>query len=203
MQKKIIVASGNFHKIQEISEILKPMDIEVLSKKEIGCLLDVEETGTSLEENSLLKARAIHQQTELAVLADDSGIFVRALNWEPGVYSARFAGEPSNDQKNNELLIEKLENEVDRYAEFRCVLAFVMEDGREETFIGVCPGNLLKNPRGGAGFGYDPLFVPEGYSLTFAELSGEEKNKISHRALALQKFVDFLKDTCYASLRLK
>lgn len=203
MKRKIILASGNLHKIQEIRDMLKWMEVEVLSKKEIGCFSDVEETGTTLEENSLLKARNIHRETGFAALADDSGIFVRALKWAPGVFSARFAGNTCNDEENNRLLLKKMENVLDRYAEFRCVLSFVTEDGTEHTFSGVCSGSLLLNTRGEHGFGYDPLFVPCGYSMTFAELSGSEKNRISHRSLALQKFVDFLRNTCYADLRLK
>lgn len=200
MRKKLIVASGNEHKVEEIRQILEKFDIEVRSKNEAGYTLDVEETGDTLEENSKIKARAIHEKTGCAVLADDSGLFVRALNWDPGVRSARYAGEPSDDKSNNALLLRKLETEVDRYAEFRCVLAYIMEDGSEHIFTGICPGTLLKELRGKEGFGYDPLFVPDGYNQTFAELSGAEKNKISHRALALQNFVDFLGDTCYAGL---
>ncbi len=203
MRKKLIVASGNAHKVQEIRQILEKFDIEVLSKNEAGCMSEVEETGKTLEENSKLKARAIHKVTNCAVLADDSGLFVRALHWEPGVYSARYAGDPSDDKRNNVLLLKNLETETDRYAEFRCVLAYITENGEEHTFMGICSGNLLKEVRGNEGFGYDPLFVPEGYAQTFAELSGTEKNKLSHRAHALQKFVDFLGDTCYADLRVE
>lgn len=201
MRKKIIVASGNLHKVQEFRQILENFDIEVLSKKEAGYISEVEETGSTLEENSKIKARAVYGATGCAVLADDSGLFVRALQWQPGVYSARYAGEPSDDKSNNALLLRNLETEADRYAEFRCVLAYIMEDGSEHIFTGICPGTLLKELRGKEGFGYDPLFVPDGYSQTFAELSGIEKNKISHRALALRKFVAFLGNTCYANLR--
>jgi XTP/dITP diphosphohydrolase len=186
--KKLVVSTGNEHKILEIREILHDLNIEVLSKNDIGLKeLDVEEDGKTLEENSLKKARALSEKTDYMVIADDTGLFVNALNGEPGVYSSRYAGEDGNDKKNCEKLIKKLENVENRSAYFKTVIALITEDKEEIIAEGICRGKIGKEPKGQNGFGYDPLFIPEGYDKTFAELGHDIKNRISHRALALKE----------------
>ena len=144
--------------------------------------MDVEENGKNFEENVLIKANYIKEKTDLAVLADDSGLEVDALNGEPGIYSARYAGEQKDDEANNDKLLGKLVEGLPRTAHFTSAIALVAPDGREFTCIGICPGQIIYERRGNNGFGYDPLFLPDGYTKTFAELSGEEKNKFSHRS---------------------
>ncbi|WP_075725695.1 RdgB/HAM1 family non-canonical purine NTP pyrophosphatase [Tissierella creatinophila] len=173
-----------------MKEILKDLDIEVLSKEDIGLNnFDVVEDGTTLEENSIKKAKALKEKTPFMVMADDSGLFVESLNGEPGVYSARYAGEEGNDDKNNQKLLQMMKDlPMDkRKASFFSVIALITENGEVLTVKGECKGSIGFELKGHNDFGYDPLFTPEGYEKTFAELSGEVKNKISHRAKALEE----------------
>ncbi len=197
---KIILATGNRHKVEEIKEIIKIyLDGELYSKLEISSVSDfpgipeVEEDGNTYEENALKKAREVYKFTGLPAIADDSGIEVDFLNGEPGIFSARYAGKGATDEQNNAKLLKLLENVPieKRTARFRCVIAYV--DGKiEKTFEGIVGGKVIFQPRGSGGFGYDPLFVPDGFNLTYAEMPKELKNRISHRAKAVRKFVEFL-----------
>ena len=185
--KKLILASNNAKKLKELKAILSDMDVDILSQREAGCNFEVDETGTTFAENAYLKAKAVFDATGEATVADDSGLMVDYLNGAPGVYSARFAGEDGNDAKNNEKLLKLMEGVPadKRTAKFVSVITMVYPDGTVLTARGECPGTILTAPAGDGGFGYDPLFVPEGYEKTFAQLTADEKNAISHRAVAL------------------
>ena len=181
---KLFVATHNAHKLREIAQILP--DFEIVADDPEG----VEETAPDFAGNALIKVRAIAaRHAGEWCMADDSGLEVKALGGEPGVRSARYAGEPSNTPNNNALLLKNLTGVDDRSAQFTCAVALIAPDGTERTVEGHCPGTILTAPAGSGGFGYDPLFVPDGFTKTFAELKPEEKNAISHRgrALALAK----------------
>lgn len=182
---KILIASRNVHKIQEIREIFDLPGVEWVSTAEFPELADVEEDGDTFETNAIKKATELAKATGLWALADDSGLEVTALGNAPGVYSARYAGEPCNHANNNVKLLNALAGKVDRSARFRCVAALSDPAGRVETVSGSCPGRIVDTLRGAQGFGYDPLFVPDGYEITFAEMGNEQKNKLSHRGQAL------------------
>ena len=185
---KVILASNNRHKLEEIKKILSPLGYEVVSQSEAGCDIDVEETGTTFEENAALKARAVYERTKTAVISDDSGLEVDFLNGAPGVYSHRYAGENATDADRCAKLLSELEGvkESERTARFVCVLCFIDENGKELVIRGTCEGIIGTERRGENGFGYDPVFMYGDRS--FAELSPEEKNSVSHRADALRKF---------------
>lgn len=183
--KKLLISSRNDHKIREIRAILGRPGLEILSAADVPGLPDVEEDGGTFAENALKKARELARASGLWTIADDSGLEVDALHGEPGVHSARYAGEHGRDAANNAKLLGKLEGVSDRGAQFHSAVALVAPDGREWLAEGVCRGTILTEGRGTGGFGYDPLFVPEGYDRTFAELGSEVKNRISHRARAL------------------
>lgn len=192
--KEIIFASHNKGKIEEIRQLLTPFGVHVLSSDEMD-LPDVEETGTTFEENAALKALEIAKLKGVPCLADDSGLCVDALNGRPGVYSARYA--PNRDFKKamEMLLAEILETQsANRRAHFSCVLVLGYPNGTYEAFDGRVDGNIAYEPKGESGFGFDPVFIPEGYDKTFAELGGDVKNKISHRGRALAKFAAFMKE---------
>ncbi len=196
MNRRIILSSGNKHKVSEIKDILKDMPFEVVSKNDLGYNdFDVEEDGTTLEENAFKKAIELHKLTKEIVIADDTGLFVDVLNGEPGVYSARYAGEPTSDKNNRVLLLKKLENIPfeKRTAYFKTVIAIVFEDGSKMTAEGKISGVISFEEKGQNGFGYDPLFIVEDSGKTFAEMSEEEKNEISHRARALQNLKKMLR----------
>lgn len=184
---RLIVASNNNHKIHEIKDILKPFNIDVVSLKEAGINIDIVEDGKTFEENAYKKAKTIYDLTNEAVLADDSGLEVYALDNAPGVYSARFAGEECNYQKNNEKLLKLLENvdDKDRGARFVCTMILITKEGKVIKSVGTIEGVISREMKGNNGFGYDPLFIVPSLNKTFAELSEEEKNKISHRGRAL------------------
>lgn len=196
-KRKLVVSTGNQHKVEEIKNILKGLSIEVVSKKDVGLGgLDVIEDGETLEENSLKKAKALADLLDYMVLADDSGLFVEILNGEPGVYSSRYAGEEGNDKKNNIKLLNQLKGIPleKRDAKFKSVIALITEDKEIIIVNGECKGKIGFEPKGNNGFGYDPLFTPEGYDNTFGELGEEIKNKISHRAKALEKLKKVLEN---------
>ena len=192
MNNKIVLASNNNHKLLEISEMLKPLGYTVISQSQAGISLDVEETGTTFEENSLLKARAIYGVCKTAVIADDSGLEVDYLNKAPGVYSSRYAGENATDKEKCAKLLRELEGvpKKNRTARFVSVICYIDENGKENIVRGECEGYIGIEPQGKNGFGYDPIFMYG--DKTFAEISAEEKNSISHRANALKKFVELL-----------
>lgn len=192
--KRLVVASHNANKIREIKELTAHLNLEVVGVSEIGDFPPVEEDGETFQANAQKKAVTIAALTQELVLADDSGLEVDVLQGAPGVYSSRFAGEPSNDQRNNELLLAKLKNVPDeqRGAQFRCVMALAAPEGWVKYSEGVCRGVIIHELKGAQGFGYDPLFLVPEYGLTFAELGPEIKNKISHRFLAMQGMLKLL-----------
>ncbi|GAP72325.1 nucleoside 5-triphosphatase RdgB [Candidatus Symbiothrix dinenymphae] len=185
--KKIVFATNNAHKLDEVRQILGN-SIEVVSLSDIHCEEDIPETADTLEGNALLKARFVKEHYGYDCFADDTGLEIKALNNEPGVYSARYAGEAKNSAANRQKVLQNLHGETDRSARFRTVIALIL-DGREHLFEGTVEGKIITEERGDGGFGYDCIFVPEGCSKTFAELGAEAKNKISHRARAVAKFV--------------
>lgn len=192
MKKKLVFATNNAHKLDEIRAILGDR-VEVLSLKDIHCEADIPETADTLEGNAALKAEYIYKNYGLDCFADDTGLEVEVLGGAPGVYSARYAGGEGHDSEANmkKLLVE-LEGKTNRKAQFRTAICLI-EGGTKHLFEGVVKGEIIEKKRGCSGFGYDPVFVPEGYTETFAEMGNEEKNKISHRARATQKLCDYLK----------
>ncbi|MGI6469128.1 MAG: XTP/dITP diphosphatase [Syntrophomonadaceae bacterium] len=189
MHNTLLLATRNRHKQRELEELLSPLGIKVISLADIPDCPEIEEDGQSFEENAIKKARLTALHTGLTTLADDSGLEVEALGGQPGVYSARFAGEPGDDEANNRKLLRLMKDvpAEQRRARFVCVVAVSDPNGETRTVCGVCEGRIAFGPRGTGGFGYDPLFIPAGYTQSFAELSAEEKNRISHRARALQR----------------
>ena len=194
-RRKLILSTGNIHKVEEIKDILDGFNIEILSKDEIGLKeFSIEENGTTLEENAIKKATEIQQIAGGIVIADDTGLFVDKLNGEPGLYSARYSGEGSTYRKNNKKLLNNLKGVPlkERNAVFKTVIA-IADGKRTKTVTGECRGKIGFEERGTEGFGYDPLFIVDGYDRTFAELGEEIKNKISHRSRALKKLKEELK----------
>ena len=185
---RLVISSNNKHKIEEIKYILSDYFEEIVSVQEAGCNDDIEENGETFEENSLIKAQYVSDKLGCAALADDSGLEVFALDGEPGVYSARYAGEHGDDNANNDKLLEEMENvpEDRRGAQFVCVVTLCRPNLPEVSAKGTCSGVILRERRGSGGFGYDPLFYIEGLKKTMAELLNEEKNSISHRKNALE-----------------
>lgn len=184
---RFVLASNNERKLEELRQILSQMGHEVLSQREAGLNLTVEETGTTFEENARLKARGASDALGLPVIADDSGLMVDALDGAPGVYSARYGGEGLDDRGRNALLLKNMEGKENRSARFVCCICCRFPDGREITARGECPGQILEGPRGKDGFGYDPVFYMPEYGKTMAEMTPEEKNAVSHRGRALER----------------
>jgi XTP/dITP diphosphohydrolase len=186
---KLILATHNEHKAEEFKQILPQFRLQTLA--DLNDVQEITETASDLEGNSLLKADTIFRQYGHIVISDDSGLEVQALNGAPGVYSARYAGEQKDDQKNTEKLLHELKGITNRNAQFRTVITLM---GSNDTlqFEGIVEGTIVHEPKGDKGFGYDPVFIPNGYQKTFAELSSNEKNKISHRANAIEKLVAFI-----------
>ena len=198
---KVVLASKNAHKLQEISKITEKFDMELVLESQVGVDIDVEETGSTFEENSFIKAEAVMKATGLPALADDSGIAVDALNGEPGIYSARYGFDPSLDDWGRlELLLKNTEQVPNgsRQAQFVCVITLVTPEGQVIQARGEAHGELLRQPAGEGGFGYDPIFYYPSLGKSFAELSPEEKNQVSHRAQALKLFYEKLKEAGYA-----
>ena len=186
---EVVLASGNAHKIKEIKEILSPLGIVITTLSENGYPdLDIEETGSTFSENSKIKAEAVHDLLGKAALADDSGLCVDALDGAPGVFSARYAGVDKDDDRNNKKLLAELSKKegASRRAHYECVLTLITDEGREIVVSGKCYGTIGYSEVGDNGFGYDPLFIPEGFDKTFAELEPSQKNDISHRRRALE-----------------
>lgn len=187
---KICFATNNKKKIEEVKAALGP-GFQLVSLQEIGCDKELPETGDTLDHNAFQKARYVKEHFGVDCFADDTGLEVEALEGAPGVYSGRFAGEPRSDERNIDLLLEKMEGKPNRKARFRTVIALILE-GKEYQFEGIAEGEILKERVGEKGFGYDPVFQPEGFDKTFAELSLEEKNEISHRGKAVKALIEFL-----------
>lgn len=195
---QILFASSNQNKIKEINALV-PNQITVLGLTDIGITQEIPETGNTIKENSFLKADFVRnylkeKKLDMPVFADDSGLEVIALNGEPGVYSARYAGIPKNDTNNNQKLLQALKDKTNRRARFVTVITLMLND-EEFYFEGEIKGTIAFEARGSNGFGYDPLFIPQGYRSTFAELNAETKNQISHRGLAVKQLVGFLEKT--------
>ena len=198
---KVVLASKNKHKLEEISKITEKFDMELVLQSELGVDIDVDETGTTFEENSFLKAEAVMKATGLPALADDSGIAVDALNGEPGIYSARYGFDESLDDWGRlQLLLKNTEHVPDgeRQAKFVAVITMITPDGKTIQARGEIHGELLRAPVGENGFGYDPIFYYPPYGKSTAEMSPEEKNQVSHRANALKVFYEKLKEAGYA-----
>lgn len=189
--KKLVFATNNAHKLEEIRAILGDK-IEILSLNDINCHADIPETADTLQGNAALKAQYIYENYGLDCFADDTGLEVEALNGAPGIYSARYAGGEGHDSEANmKKLLSEMQDKDNRKARFRTVICLI-EDGKEHFFEGIVNGSIIRERKGGAGFGYDPIFMPDGYSETFAEMGNDEKNKISHRARAVQKLCEYL-----------
>lgn len=191
MKRKLVFATNNAHKLEEVAAILKNK-VDLLSLSDINCETDIPETADTLEGNALLKSSYIHTHYGLDCFGDDTGLEVEALNGAPGVYSARYAeGEGHDAEANMRKLLHTMEGLANRKAQFRTVISLILDD-KEYLFEGIVKGEIIREKRGATGFGYDPIFVPEGYEQTFAEMGHEVKNKISHRALAVNKLCEFL-----------
>jgi XTP/dITP diphosphohydrolase len=187
---KLVFATNNLNKLKEVQEML-PDSIELLSLKDINCFDEIDETETTLEGNAKLKANYITTNFGFNCFADDTGLEVESLDGKPGVYSARFAGEPANSKNNMQKLLVDLEHKKNRKAQFRTAISLNIND-QKFIFEGICKGEILTKKQGEKGFGYDPIFKPEGYNQSFAEMTSKEKNTISHRGIAIQKLVAFL-----------
>ena len=192
--KKLVFATNNAHKLEEIRAILGDK-VEILSLNDIdchACHADIPETADTLQGNAALKAQYIYDNYGLDCFADDTGLEVEALNGAPGIYSARYAGGEGHDSEANmKKLLSEMQDKDNRKARFRTVICLI-EGGKEHFFEGIVNGSIIRERKGGAGFGYDPVFMPDGYSETFAEMGNDEKNKISHRARAVQKLCEYL-----------
>lgn len=187
---KIIFASNNKNKVQEIQNQV-PKSIQIVTLDEIGCTEDIAETGTTLEENAIIKANYITEKYGLPCFADDTGLEIDALNGEPGVYSARYSGEDKNADKNMDLVLQKLGTSTNRKAQFKTVIALNINN-EQHLFTGIVEGDIRNKKTGTNGFGYDPIFEPENLGKTFAEMTIDKKNKLSHRGRAVEKLVEFL-----------
>ena len=191
---KLILASNNANKLKEFRSLVADLDIELLSQREAGCDFEVEETGTTFEENAYLKASAVTAATGIAAVADDSGLCVDALNGEPGIYSVRYGlGHAASDQERYQYLLQKMEGMENRSARFVCCICCTFPDGSVIRSRGECEGEIMLAPKGHNGFGYDPVFHPLCLDRGMAELTPEEKNAISHRGKALRAFIEELR----------
>ena len=189
--RELVFATNNLHKTQEVRNMLMN-EYKVLNLNDIGCDTDIPETGDTFAENATLKSRYVADHYHMDCFADDSGLEIEALNQEPGIFSARYSG-IKDDQKNLNLVLQKMEGQANRKARFRTVISLI-RNGEVFLFEGVINGKIRTSPSGEKGFGYDPVFEPAGYDITFAEMSMEQKNQISHRALAMNKLITFLKE---------
>ena len=192
---KFVLASNNQKKLVEMGQLLSEMGIELVSQRDAGCHFEVDENGSTFAENAYLKAAAVTQATGLPAVADDSGLMVDALDGAPGIYSARFTGShEDSDEARTAYLLEKLEGVTERSAKFVSAICCTFPNGDILRTEGECPGSILLSPRGSNGFGYDPVFLPEGFEESMAEISAEEKNAISHRGVSMRKFIKELRE---------
>ncbi|MCH2197064.1 non-canonical purine NTP diphosphatase [Kordia sp.] len=187
---KIVFATNNQNKVKEVQSLV-PKNITVLSLKDINCEDDIPETQPTIEGNAIQKAQYVKEHYGYDCFADDTGLEVHALSGEPGVFSARYAGPRRNADDNMNKLLNNLQNKEDRSAQFKTVVALIL-NGEQHTFTGICEGTIIKEKRGDKGFGYDPIFMADGFSETFAQISLEEKNRVGHRGKAVQKLIGFL-----------
>jgi XTP/dITP diphosphohydrolase len=192
----ICLATNNQHKVEELQQMLEGL-FEIKTLKDIGCEEEIPETADTFEGNSLQKARFVFDRYGIDCISDDSGLEVEALNGDPGVFSARYAGEHGNHAANIDKLLKNIEHETNRVARFRTSVTLIV-NGEIHQFDGIVTGKITKEKRGDAGFGYDPVFIPDGYDITFAEMSMEEKNPISHRGKAVEQLIGFLKSRSFS-----
>jgi len=190
MMEKLVFATNNEHKVEEVRHVLGNL-FQIITLREAGIDIDIPEPHDTLEENAREKSMTIHKLTNSNCFSEDTGLEVEALNGEPGVKSARYAGELNDPQRNIEKLLHKLEGNKNRKARFRTVISLIL-DGQEYVFTGICPGEITNTPAGAGGFGYDPVFIPEGESRTFAEMNTAEKSRFSHRRKAMDQLILFL-----------
>lgn len=191
--KQILIATKNKHKVEEFSEMLEPLGYEVKSLYDIEQIFDIEETGTTFEENAYIKAKAIYDVLHIEVISDDSGLCINHLDGAPGVYSARYLGEDTDYEYKNNYIINELKDAKDRGAQYVCSICHFKSDGTHEIFTGKCEGEIAKQPLGSNGFGYDPIFYYPPFKTTLANVSDEEKNSISHRGKALKMMMKGMK----------
>lgn len=189
---KLVFATNNRHKLDEVRAIVGDR-IEILSLNDIGCHDDIPETADTLQGNALIKARYIYEKYGADCFADDTGLEVEELGGEPGVYSARYAGEECSSEANMKKLLHNLKGKKNRNAQFRTVIALII-DGEEKLFNGIIKGEITTEKKGNSGFGYDPIFIPEGFTVSFAQMGNEEKNKISHRYRATEQLSKYIKE---------
>lgn len=187
---KLIFATHNQHKLEEIQQLINP-SVELMSLNDLNYFDEIEETGKDLTENALIKAKAIFQKFQTNTFADDTGLEIECLKGEPGVYSARYAGEEKNSMANMQKVLSLMQGQSNRRARFRTVIALLL-DGQEYFFEGIVNGEILETPVGNKGFGYDPIFKADGYNVSFAQMEAKTKNSISHRGRAVQKLIDFI-----------
>lgn len=190
MSKKLVFATNNKHKLSEVKQMLKDR-FDIVGLEEIGCAEEIPETAPDLQGNALLKAKYVKEKYGYDCFADDTGLEVEALNNEPGVYSARYAGEEKSADKNIDLLLKKLQDKKSRKARFRTVICLI-EGENKHFFEGIVNGEIIQKRAGNDGFGYDPVFVPEGFKISFAEMTPDVKNSLSHRGRAVEKLIQFL-----------
>lgn len=189
---EIVFATGNPHKVREVQKML-PSNVRILSLQDIGCTEDIPETQATIEGNALQKAQYVVEHYQKDCFSEDTGLEIEALEWRPGVFSARYAGPQKDSQANMDKVLAELAETNHRKARFKTVIALHLQ-GKMHTFEGIVEGSIRRQKSGSGGFGYDPIFQPDGYQQTFAELSDEEKNKISHRGRAVRKLLDFLQN---------
>lgn len=190
MKTKLVFATNNMHKLREVQAMM-PADIDLITLREAGIEEDIIESGSTFTENALIKAQFVYNKTGINCFADDSGLMIEALNNEPGVYSARYAGEPKDDVKNLQLVLKNMSGIENRGAKFNTTIALIL-DGKKYFFEGMVEGNIGLLAQGDSGFGYDPIFVPVNYDITYAQMSDSQKNSMSHRAKAVSKLIEFL-----------
>lgn len=189
---KILLATSNAHKVEEFKEMLEPFGYTITSLLDFDEEFDIEETGTTFEENALIKAKTMHDKLGIAVIADDSGLMVNALDGAPGIYSARFMGKDTSYDIKNQYIIDRCKDAEDKGCQFVCAIAYVEENGESHVFTGIVEGIVADRIEGEKGFGYDPIFYYPPYQTTLANVSEEQKNAVSHRGRALKQFVDFI-----------
>lgn len=189
---KILLATSNAHKVEEFKEMLEPFGYTITSLLDFDEEFDIEETGTTFEENALIKAKTMHDKLGIAVIADDSGLMVNALDGAPGIYSARFMGKDTSYDIKNQYIIDQCKDAEDKGCQFVCAIAYVEENGESHVFTGIVEGIVADHIEGEKGFGYDPIFYYPPYQTTLANVSEEQKNAVSHRGRALKQFVDFI-----------
>lgn len=192
--KQIMIATSNAHKVEEFKRMLQPYGYEVKSLLDLDVEIDIEENGTTFEENALIKAKTIYDKLHIEVIADDSGLAVNAMHGEPGIYSARFLGRDTSYDVKNQYIIDQVKDAEDKGAQFVCAIAYIDADGHENVFTGVVEGEIYDHIEGAKGFGYDPIFYYPPLKTTLANVSEDQKNEVSHRGKAIQMLLNYMKE---------